>query len=162
MRLSPPQKFVVDQNWPFGTKISLLVPKKPPDSVKSLKWTFSPNLAVEAHWEKRQQLSITTLVQLFSSYMTSIPPEHLPDTLRHNADIIQTLSDSIQTPPDIGVFVHWTRWLLQCTGSIWLYCCSIQSACIFQTTARWLTLALNGARGCQGSLPWMKTSTSLL
>ena len=27
-----------------------------------------------------------------------------PDTLRHHLDIIQTSSDTIQTPPDIGIF----------------------------------------------------------
>ena len=29
------------------------------------------------------------------------------DTLRHNLDIIQTLSDNMQTPPDIGVFMQY-------------------------------------------------------
>ena len=29
-----------------------------------------------------------------------------PDTLRHHLDIIQTSSDTIQTPPDIDVFMQ--------------------------------------------------------
>ena len=40
--MPPSQNFVVVQNWPFGKKISLLAPKKPPDSVKSLKCIRAP------------------------------------------------------------------------------------------------------------------------
>ena len=84
--MPPPQHFVVDQNWPFGTKISHLGPKKPPGTVKSLKWPFWSFSAPGGHWEKRKQIYIMTLVQLFSIYMTSIHPRHLPDTLRHHPD----------------------------------------------------------------------------
>ncbi len=42
------------------------------------------------HWEKRKQIYIMTLVHLFSIYMTSIHPRHLPDTLRHHPDTTQT------------------------------------------------------------------------
>ena len=97
--MPPPQHFVVDQNWPFGTKISHLGPKKPPGTVKSLKWPFWSFSAPGGHWEKRKQIYIMTLVQLFSIYMTSIHPRHLPDTLRHHPDTTQTPPDTIQTPP---------------------------------------------------------------
>ena len=100
MKMPPPQYFVVDQNWPFGTKISHLGPKKPPGTVKSLKWPFWSFSAPGGHWEKRKQIYIMTLVQLFSIYMTSIHPRHLPDTLRHHPDTTQTPPDTIQTPPD--------------------------------------------------------------
>ena len=101
-----PQHFVVDQNWPFGTKISHLGPKKPPGTVKSLKWPFWSFSAPGGHWEKRKQIYIMTLVQLFSIYMTSIHPRHLPDTLRHHPDTTQTPPDTIQTPQDIGIRGH--------------------------------------------------------
>ena len=44
------------------------------------------------------------LVQLFSIYMTSVHPRHLPDTLRHYPDTTQTTPDTIQTPLDMGIF----------------------------------------------------------
>ena len=103
--MPPPQHFVVDQNWPFGTKISHLGPKKPPGTVKSLKWPFWSFSAPGGHWEKRKQIYIMTLVQLFSIYMTSIHPRHLPDTLRHHPDTTQTPPDTIQTPQDNACFM---------------------------------------------------------
>ena len=104
--MPPSQNFVVVQNWPFGKKISLLAPKKPPDSVKSLKWAFCSYLATGGHWMKKQQMNITTLVQLFSIHMISIPPKtsarHPQTTSRHP----QTLSRHSPDTPDIGVFAY--------------------------------------------------------
>ena len=97
--MPPLQHFVVDQNWPFGTKISHLGPKKTPGTVKSLKWPFWSFSAPGGHWEKRKQIYIMTLVQLFSIYMTSIHPRHLPDTLRHHPDTARHHPDTPQKPP---------------------------------------------------------------
>ena len=55
------------------------------------------------HRKKRQYLNITTLIELFSIHMTSIPPTHLPDTLRNHPDTFQMPIDTAQTPLDIGI-----------------------------------------------------------
>ena len=102
--MPPPQHFVVDQNWPFGTKISHLGPKKPPGTVKSLKWPFWSFSAPGGHWEKRKQIYIMTLVQLFSIYMTSIHPRHLPDTLRHHPDTARHPQTPSRHPSDTPIF----------------------------------------------------------
>ena len=102
--MPPPQHFVVDQNWPFGTKISHLGPKKPPGTVKSLKWPFWSFSAPGGHWEKRKQIYIMTLVQLFSIYMTSTHPRHLPDTLRHHPDTARHPQTPSRHPSDTPIF----------------------------------------------------------
>ena len=102
--MPPPQHFVVDQNWPFGTKISHLGPKKTPGTVKSVKWSFCSFSAPGGHWEKRKQIHIMTLVQLFSIHMTSIHPRHLPDTLRHHPDTARHPQTPSRHPSDTPIF----------------------------------------------------------
>ena len=85
--MPPPQNFVVDQNWPFGTKISLLGPKKPPGTVKSLNWPFCPYSAMRRCWEKKTILEYNNSYwTVFNLYDISTPP-----------DICQTPLDMIQT-----------------------------------------------------------------
>ena len=81
-------------------------PEKTPGHGEKCKMVILLLSAPGGHWEKRKQIHIMTLVQLFSIHMTSIHPRHLPDTLRHHPDTTQTPPDTIQTPPDIGVFTH--------------------------------------------------------
>ena len=47
-----------------------------------LSQTKSDYFGLWLHWEKKPQLNIMNLMQPFSIYLTSIPPRHLPDTLR--------------------------------------------------------------------------------
>ena len=104
--MPPPQTFLVDQNQPFGPKISNLASKKPPCSVKSLKRPCCPHLAVGGHWEKKQQVNILSVIQLFSIHMTYIPPQtsarHTKTSFRHP----QTLSRHYPDTPNIGVFAY--------------------------------------------------------
>ena len=143
----------MDQNWPFGTKISHLGPKKSPGTVKSVKLSFCSFSATGAHWEKRKQIHIMALVQLFSIYMTSVHPRHLPDTLRHYPDTTQTTPDTIQTPLDMGIFasagfanlapylthkqMDWSTMMFIESPFIWYPTCLIFAHVVLWSTALW-------------------------
>ena len=74
--------------------------------MKSLKRPCCPHLAVGGHWEKKRYVNILSVIQLFSIFMTSIPPQtsarHPMAPFRHP----QTLSRHYPDTPNIGVFAY--------------------------------------------------------
>ena len=146
MKMPPPQHFVMDQNWPFGTKISHLGPKKPPGTVKSLKWPFWSFSAPGGHWEKRKQIYIMTLVQLFSIYMTSIHPRHLPDTLRRHPDTARHHPDTPQKPPYLTCMRPLGERVISEYHDIYSTVFNFPDNCLTQTSARH---AQTLSRNCQ-------------
>ena len=87
----------------FGEEMSILAWNLPPEPFKSLKWPFCPYLAMGGHWEKQHLKNITICIQLFSIYMISYLPRHLPDALWHHPDNFHIPLDTILTPPDISI-----------------------------------------------------------
>ena len=64
-------------------------------------WYYKP---FRGYWEKRPWLNIMTMLELFTLWLTLIPPWQYPGGLTHPPDTIQTPSRQPQTPQNMAHF----------------------------------------------------------
>ena len=86
----------------------LILHQKPSDTIQTLPDTIKTpqNIGIFMQYRALEEKAISEYHDLIYFVANKFGFDASPDTLRHLLDIIQTPSDTIQTPPDINVFMQ--------------------------------------------------------
>ena len=86
----------------------LIQPQTPSDPIQTLPDTIkTPQyIGIFMQYRALEEKAISEYHDLIYFFANRFGIDASPDTLRHHLDIIQTPSDTIQTPPDIDVFMQ--------------------------------------------------------